>query len=56
MAEKTKRKQKYTATCNNIYIDGVKKYEGNPVELYADEAKEILDGDKKAGRKPRIAK
>ena len=54
--EKKPRKQNYTVTCNNIYIDGVKRLQGETVELYAAEAKSILDGDEEAGRKPRLSK
>lgn len=50
------KRETYTVKAHNIYIHDVKHLNGDKVSLTATEAKAILDGDKKAGRKPRIAK
>lgn len=55
-APKPKKNEVYRVTAPNIYIRGVKHIKNDSVELSAAEAKEILDGDKAAGRKARIAK
>jgi hypothetical protein len=54
--DKTPRRQKYTVACPNIYLDGKRHMMGDEVYLFADEAKAITDGDKAAGRNPRVVK
>lgn len=50
------KKDVYRVVAHNIYIGGIKRLQNDSVELSPAEAKEILDGDKAAGRKARIAK
>lgn len=52
--KKTPRKKTYEVLCGNIYFDGKKYLKGEKVTLSAKVAKDILDGDKEAGRAPRI--
>lgn len=57
MAEKKKTKDTaYTVMVPNIYLRGRKWLRGDTLTLSDAEAKAILDGDKAAGRKPRIKK
>lgn len=56
MKAPAKKENIYTVQSHNIYIKGVKRWRGDAISLTPSEAKEVLDGDKEAGRKPRIKK